>query len=98
MDNQLDLKRGKNVKVFQKIVEGKRERVISFEGKIVKSRGVATNKMLTVRQYIDGVDVDRIFPINAPAILKVEAVEDKKKQRKIAARQATSATKKKTSK
>lgn len=91
----MNFKRGKNVKVFQKITEGKRERVISFEGKIIKSRGSNNSRMITVRQYIDGVDVDRIFPLNAPAIIKVEAIEDKKAARKIASRQAIRSTKKK---
>ncbi len=98
MDNQMNFKRGKSVKVFQKIIEGKKERIISFEGKITKSRGSNGNRMLTVRQYIDGVDVDRIFPLNAPAIIKVEPIEDKKKARKIAARQAIKSTKKTTKK
>lgn len=82
MENKVEFKRGNYVKVFQKIHDGKRERVISFEGKIIKSRGSEENKMLTVRQYVDGVDVDRLFPLNAPSIVKVEKIELKKKAKK----------------
>lgn len=88
MENQLDIRRGSNIKVFQKIVEGKKERIIAFQGKVIKSRGTQDNRMLTVRQYIDGVDVDRIFPLNAPMIIKVEEVAEKKKRRKVASKKS----------
>jgi len=80
MDEQLDLRRKNAVKVYQKLVEGKKERIISFQGKIMKSRGAGDTKMITVRQFVDGVDVDRIFPLNAPSIVKVEYIEEKKKK------------------
>jgi len=51
-------------------------------------------RILTVRQHIDGVDVDRIIPVNSPSILKVELLEDKKKARKKATRQGKKSTKK----
>ena len=70
MEDELDLRRGNAVKVFQKFVEGK----------IMKSRGFGDSKMVTVRQFIDGVDVDRIFPLNAPSIVKLENIEIKKKK------------------
>ena len=82
MENPVIFKRGNNVKVFQKIVDGKKDRVVAFEGKVMKSRGTHTNAMITVRQHIDGVDVDRIIPVNSPSILKVELLEDKKKSTK----------------
>ena len=88
MEIQTSFRRGNNVKVFQKIVDGKKERVVAFEGKVVKARGQNLNAMITVRQHIDGVDVDRIIPVASPSIIKVELLEDKKKARKIAARQA----------
>ncbi len=77
---ELDLRRGNAVKVFQKFVEGKKERIIAFQGKILKSRGAGDDKMVTVRQFVDGVDVDRIFPLNAPSIVKLENIEIKKKK------------------
>ena len=83
MENQeiaLDLRTGMAVKVFQKITEGKKERIVAFQGKIVKSRGAGENKMVTVRQFIDGVDVDRLFALSSPAIVKLENIEIKKKK------------------
>lgn len=95
MENQLDLRRGMAVKVYQKFVEGKKERVVAFQGKIVKSRGAGEDRMVTVRQFIDGVDVDRIFPLNAPGIIKLENIEiKKKKSRKKVAKKVTKISKK----
>ena len=71
-------RRGQLVKVSQKQSEGKRERVVSFTGKVMKSRGEGPNKMLTVRQQIEGIDVDRIFALNAPHIVKIEEVAEKR--------------------
>lgn len=88
MESAINFKRGNNVKVFQKVVDGKKERIIAFQGKVIKSRGIGSNKMLTVRQIIDRVDVDRIFPMSAPSIIKVELIEDKKALKKISMRQA----------
>lgn len=88
METVINFKRGNNVKVFQKINDGKKERIIAFEGKVMKSRGIGSNKMLTVRQNIERIDVDRIFPMDAPAIVKVELIQDVKKKKKIEARQA----------
>lgn len=91
----MDLRAGNAVKVFQKLVEGKKERIVAFQGKIIKSRGAGDNKMLTVRQFIDGVDVDRLFPLNAPGIVKVENIEVKeKKTRKKATKKVVKVSKK----
>lgn len=76
----LDLRAGMAVKVYQKFNDGKKERIIAFQGKIIKSRGIGDNKMVTVRQFVDGIDVDRIFPINAPSIVKLENITEKKKK------------------
>lgn len=99
MENQnsqeLDLRRGNAVKVYQKLVEGKKERIIAFQGKIIKSRGQGDSKMVTVRQFVDGVDVDRIFPLNAPSIVKLENIEiKKKKNRKKVVKKVTKVSKK----
>lgn len=68
------IKRGLLVKVSQKQSDGKRERVVSFTGKVIKARGAGSNQMLTVRQNLEGIDVDRIFSPLAPHIVSVEIV------------------------
>ena len=92
---ELDLRTGNAVKVYQKIVEGKKERIVAFQGKIVKSRGAGDNKMVTVRQFIDGVDGDRLFAVNSPVIVKLENIEIKKKKtRKKATKKTVKVSKK----
>lgn len=94
-EKPLDLRSGMAVKVYQKFVEGKKERIVAFQGKIVKSRGAGDSQMVTVRQFVDGVDVDRIFPVNAPGIVKLENIEIKqKKSRKKTVKKVTKVSKK----
>lgn len=70
---------GDTVKVSQKIIEGKKERVTVFKGEVVKVKGSKENKMFIVRHNFDGVDVDRIFPLESP-VLKIEYVSSPKKR------------------
>lgn len=84
MDPRELYKKGDMVKVSQKIVEGKKERVVPFQGQIINIRGIGDNKAITVKQEIDGVDVERIFPIMSPTITSITFVQDKKGARAIA--------------
>ncbi len=77
MDTQYRV--GDIIQVSQKIEEAKRSRVVTFKGKLIKSRGKDENRMITVRQLIDGVYVDRIFPVNLPTITDITLVEKPKK-------------------
>ncbi len=78
-----ELREGQNVRVFQKFVDGKRERNVPFVGKLLKVRGIGINKTITVRQNLEGIDVEKIIPIALPTITSIEIiVEEKKKQTK----------------
>lgn len=78
----IDVRRKNIVKVTQKIKEGKRERVVSFIGEVIKSRGIGDNKMVTIRQSIDGVGVDRILPMMHPSLISIEIIQKKAKRKK----------------
>lgn len=78
--DSLQLGRGDLVRISQKIKEGKRERIVSFTGKLISLRGKDENQMLTIRQMVDGVWVDRIIPKFAPVIAKIELIEDYSKR------------------
>lgn len=78
--NDLQLREGMNVRVFQKITEGKRERNVPFVGKILKVRGSGINRTITVMQILEGIGVEKIFPTALPTITKIEIVEEEKKQ------------------
>lgn len=79
MNSTASFRKGDTIKVFQKMKEGKRERTVGVAGKVLEVKGVGMNKMFTVRQTLEGVDVDRIYPLFSPAISRIEVVEMKKK-------------------
>ncbi len=78
LNTELQLKEGQNVRVIQKVIEGKRERNVPFVGVILSVKGAGSNQMITVRQQLEGVGVDRIFPVMSPTLVKIELVEEKK--------------------
>ena len=63
---------GDTVKVHVRVVEGNRERTQAFEGVVIARNGSGLDASFTVRKVSFGVGVERVFPINAPIIQKVE--------------------------
>lgn len=63
---------GDTLKVYVKIVEGTRERIQLFEGLVIKRQGGGISETFTVRKVSYGVGVERTFPVNSPAIDKIE--------------------------
>ena len=66
---------GDTVKVDVKIIEGKRERIQSFEGIVTSRKGGSVSETFSVRKTSNGVGVVRIFPVNAPTIDKITVVK-----------------------
>jgi large subunit ribosomal protein L19 len=65
---------GDTVKVYVKIIEGKRERIQVFEGIVIARKGKGVSETFTVRKKSSGVGVERIFPVHSPKIAKLEVV------------------------
>ena len=63
---------GDSITVSYKIVEGNKERIQEFAGVVIQRKGSAATATFTVRKISGGVGVERIFPINMPAIQKIE--------------------------
>jgi large subunit ribosomal protein L19 len=63
---------GDTVKVHVRVVEGNRERTQVFEGVVIARNGSGLDASFTVRKVSFGVGVERVFPVNAPIIQKVE--------------------------
>src|SRR3989344_4657787 len=68
-----EIKPGDTVKGHQKIKEGNKERIQIFEGVVIaRKHGKGISATITARKVVDGVGVERIFPIYSPVIAKIE--------------------------
>lgn len=65
-------KAGDTITVAYRIVEGNKERVQLYRGVVIKICGHGDNRRFTVRKMSGTVGVERIFPINSPAIDNIE--------------------------
>jgi len=82
MKQEVDqFKVGDTVKVHFKIVEGKNERVQIYEGLVIAMKNSKIGKSFTVRKISYNVGVERVFPLHAPRIVKVEVVRPGKVRR-----------------
>jgi len=77
-----DIRPGYTVKIHQKIKEGDKERIQIFEGIVIaRKHGEGIVSTITVRKVVDGVGVERIFPVHSPSIEKIEVVKAGKVRR-----------------
>jgi large subunit ribosomal protein L19 len=71
-DDTPEFRAGDTVKVHVRVVEAGRERVQVFEGVVIARNGTSSRASFTVRKLSFGVGVERVFPLNAPIIQKIE--------------------------
>lgn len=73
---------GDTVKVFQRVKEGNKERVQSFEGLVIaRKHGRGISATVTVRKAAGGIGIERVFPIHSPTIQKIEILKRSKVRR-----------------
>lgn len=78
----LNLRSGDNIRVWQKIKEGDKTRLQAFEGMILsRKHGNEAGATFTVRKIIDGVGVERTFPLYSPVIDEIEIISKSKIRR-----------------
>ncbi len=69
---QTDFSPGDLVRVDVKVKEGNKERIQSFEGTVIAMGGKGETRTFTVRKIgAGGVGVERIWPVQSPAIEKI---------------------------
>ncbi len=73
-DDVPDFGPGDTVRVHVRVVEGGRERVQVYEGVVIGRSGGGLRETFTVRKISFGVGVERIFPVHAPIIQKIEVM------------------------
>lgn len=69
-----DFTPGDTVRVHVKVKEGQRERTQAYEGVCIARKNAGVNSSFTVRKISFGEGVERVFPLFAPIVDKVELV------------------------
>ncbi len=72
---------GDTVRVHLKVREGSRERIQIFEGTVIAKKHGGIEESFTVRRISYGVGVEKVFPLHAPSIQKIEVVRHGKVRR-----------------
>ncbi|ANW97464.1 50S ribosomal protein L19 [Wenyingzhuangia fucanilytica] len=67
-----NFKAGDTITVYYEIKEGAKTRTQFFKGVVIQRRGSGASETFTIRKMSGTVGVERIFPINLPAIQKIE--------------------------
>ncbi len=80
--SKLDMRAGDTVRVWQKVKEKDKTRLQAFEGLVLaRKHGTQSGATFTVRKVMDGVGVERIFPLYSPMIDKIELIRRAKVRR-----------------
>ena len=72
---------GDTIKVHVKIKEGDKSRIQVFEGTVIAKKHGGINETFTVRRVAHGCGIERVFPLHAPVVDKVEIVRKGKVRR-----------------
>lgn len=82
MKKIVDIRPGYTVRVHQKIREGDKERVQIFEGVVIKiNSGRGVDKTFTARKVVQGIGVEKIFPLHSSNIVQIEIKKQSKVRR-----------------
>jgi large subunit ribosomal protein L19 len=63
---------GDTITVYYEIKEGNKTRTQFFKGTVIQVKGTGTSQTFTIRKMSGTIGVERIFPINLPALQKIE--------------------------
>jgi large subunit ribosomal protein L19 len=63
---------GDTITVYYSIREGEKTRTQFFRGVVIQVKGTGASQTFTIRKMSGTVGVERIFPINLPALQKIE--------------------------
>ncbi|NER13279.1 50S ribosomal protein L19 [Leptobacterium flavescens] len=63
---------GDTITVYYEIKEGEKTRTQYFRGVVIQRRGTGASETFTIRKMSGTIGVERIFPVNMPALQKIE--------------------------
>ena len=69
-----DFAPGDTLRVYVKVSEGQRERTQAYEGVCVARKNAGVNSSFTVRKISFGEGVERVFPLYAPVLDRIEVL------------------------
>ena len=72
---------GDGVRVGVKIIEGTKERVQFYEGRIIAKKNTSINTTITVRKVLQGIGVERVFLIHSPKVASIQVLRSSKIRR-----------------
>ncbi|MFP9118187.1 50S ribosomal protein L19 [Flavobacterium sp. RNTU_13] len=72
---------GDTITVYYEIKEGEKTRTQFFKGVVIQKRGAGITQTFTIRKMSGAVGVERIFPLNMPALQKIEVNQHGKVRR-----------------
>ncbi|QYJ67800.1 50S ribosomal protein L19 [Flavobacterium litorale] len=72
---------GDTITVYYEIKEGEKTRTQFFKGVVIQKRGTGSTETFTIRKMSGSVGVERIFPMNMPALQKIEVNQKGKVRR-----------------
>lgn len=81
VNRPVDFSVGDTVKVHYRIKEGQKERIQVYEGLVIAIQNQGAGKTFTVRRVSFDVGVERIFPLYAPTVAKIEKLRSSKVRR-----------------
>ncbi|MFC6267607.1 50S ribosomal protein L19 [Frigoriflavimonas asaccharolytica] len=64
-------KSGDSITVYYEIREGAKTRTQFFKGTVIQIRGTGRTKTFTIRKMSGDVGVERVFPMNMPALQNI---------------------------
>jgi large subunit ribosomal protein L19 len=69
-----EIRIGDLVRIGVSIQEGNKQRVQPFEGTVIARHQAGTNSTITVRKTLQGIGVERVFPLHAPCITNIQVL------------------------
>lgn len=72
---------GDTITVYYEIKEGEKIRTQHFRGTVIQRKGSGSSETFTIRKISGTVGVERIFPVNLPALQKIEVNKQGKVRR-----------------
>ena len=67
-----DFSAGDTITLYYEIKEGNKTRTQFFKGVVLQRKGSGTSETFTIRKMSATIGVERIFPVNLPALQKIE--------------------------